>query len=94
MTTGPSELDALRAEVDRVDARLVELLIERARLAEALGRWKRARGIAPFDPAREEAVVARAAAAARAPLDRAALERVFRAILAESRRVVQEARGP
>lgn len=92
--SGDDELARLRAAVDQVDARLVELLHERARLAQALGSWKRARGLPALDPTREGVVVSRAGAAARPPLDRAALERVFAAILAESRRVVQAAHGP
>ncbi len=93
---GPTEqLRALRAEIDEVDDRLLELLVRRARVARAIGELKRAHGIAPVDPAREEQLTARLAARAgepTAPLDDAAIRRVWAAVLTECRRVVVELR--
>lgn len=89
MADTPESVAALRAQVDRVDARLAELLNERAGLARELRQAKRALGLPALDPRREEEVFARAAAAAQAPLDPAAMRRIFEAILRESRRIVQ-----
>lgn len=59
------ELGEVRGEIEALDARLVGLLAERLRLACAAGEAKRAAGLPTLDPAREAAVVRRAAAAAR-----------------------------
>jgi chorismate mutase / prephenate dehydrogenase len=73
-----AELDALRSELDAVDARLVELGAERLRLVSRIRGAKRMAGVALFDRAREQEVFrnveARAAAAGLDP-------RVARAML-------------
>ncbi len=88
-------IDELRAQVDDVDGRLLELLVQRARLARAIGEVKRAEGIALVDPAREEQIIARLAARAgdaTDPLDERAVRRLWAAVLEECRRVVVELR--
>lgn len=88
-----SQVEALRAEVDQVDDRLLELFVRRARLARSIGEAKRAAGIAPVDPRREEEIVSRQEARAgdaTAPLDARALRRLWTAVLGECRRVVVE----
>lgn len=86
-------IDALRAEVDEVDDRLLELLVRRAGLARSIGEEKRAAGIALVDPRREEEILARQeakAGQATAPLDGRAIRRLWAAVLLECRRVVVE----
>jgi chorismate mutase/prephenate dehydratase len=51
------ELHALRAAMDVVNRRLVDVLHDRARLCRAIGAWKRAHGQAAADPAREQAML-------------------------------------
>src|SRR5690606_19591480 len=90
-----SRLDELRAEVDEVDDRLLELLVRRARLARTIGEHKRAQGLALVDPAREEQIAQRLTARtgdATDPLDPPAVRRLWAAVLAECRRVVVELR--
>jgi len=82
------EVAALRARFDEVDARLVALLVERARLAIEIGAVKRAAGRTLVDPAREAVVLERVAALARSPLTPDAARRIYQAVLAESRRLV------
>ena len=62
---GPDSLDALRHEIARVDDQLVALLAERQALARRVGTVKRTLGLPIADPAREAAVVRRAAEQAR-----------------------------
>lgn len=84
-------IDALRARIDEVDDRLLALLVQRARLAAEIGVVKRRTGAGRVDPAREEQIKARLAAAAgpaTAPLDAEAVRRVWSAVLHECRRVV------
>jgi chorismate mutase/prephenate dehydrogenase len=60
-----AELEHLRARILQVDGQLVELVKERRALALAIGELKREMGLPVMDPAREAAVVRRAAALAR-----------------------------
>lgn len=59
------ELARLRHEIMRIDDALVQALAERVRLACAAAEFKREAGLPTLDPAREAAVVRRAADAAR-----------------------------
>ncbi len=59
------ELEALRAEIGRVDEAIVSLIDERLRLARRVGELKRTVGMGVLDPSREAAVVRRAGALAR-----------------------------
>ena len=83
-------LDALRAEIDRLDEVLVRLLDRRARCAYAIGRIKQADGRPVYEPAREAAVlghVRQVNAALEGPLDDAAITRLFERVIDEARRI-------
>lgn len=84
----------LREQIDAIDAQLIELLNRRAGISLELGRHKRAAGLGIHDAQREEQILARARALSRGPLDPEALERLFRAILAESCRVQSDEPRP
>lgn len=58
-------LHTLRHEIDRLDASLVEILAERVRIAEEVGRVKARLGLMALDPGREAEIVRRAAVGAR-----------------------------
>jgi chorismate mutase / prephenate dehydratase len=56
----PRELPALRAEIDALDAKIVDALNARAALAVEVGRRKALEGgVSTYAPARESAVLAR-----------------------------------
>lgn len=59
------ELTRLRADIERIDRTLIGLVAERVRLARQIGAAKRTAGLPVLDPAREAAVVRRAATLAR-----------------------------
>ena len=61
------DLDAIRARIDEVDERLVRLIDQRAALVREAAALKAARGAPLLDPAREEAILRRAAALAALP---------------------------
>ena len=73
MTTEPdrsiaaaqAELARLRDEIERVDRNMIELIATRVQLAREVGAAKRAAGLPTLDPAREAAVIRRAAVLAR-----------------------------
>ena len=82
-------IERWRDEIDAIDAELLSLLNRRAGAALEVGRRKRGAGLPLRDAKREREILARACAGTRGPLGPAAIERLFRAILAESRRVAR-----
>jgi len=76
---------AARAAIDGVDAEIVRLLARRAEIALQIGSAKRAAGLPIHAPEREADVLSRAAALATGTLDPVMAERVFAAIVAETR---------
>ncbi len=80
-----------RKEIDRIDAALLRLLNRRAQLAIEVGRLKRNAGLPLCLPARERDVLLRAAGANNGPLDDEAVEKLFRLIIRESRRIQERA---
>jgi chorismate mutase / prephenate dehydratase len=80
------ELSRLRDEIDGLDARIVELLNERARLGRAAGRAKQLAGRRAIkDPEREREVLLRVAMGNAGPLAQADLLSVYRRIVAVTR---------
>jgi len=82
-----------RGRIDAIDEEILELLNQRALVALAVGRRKRSAKLRLRDPKREQAILLRARERNAGPLSEAAIARLFRAILAESRRVQSRARG-
>jgi chorismate mutase len=77
-TADTVELEAIRAEIERVDEAIVFLIHERLRLARRVGELKRTVGMGVLDPSREAVVVRRAGALARERgLDDEAVRDVF-----------------
>lgn len=52
-------LVAMRGQIDRIDAELIQLLGARLAVAKSIGAFKKAQGRAVVDPTREAAVVDR-----------------------------------
>jgi chorismate mutase len=84
-------IEECRKRIDQVDEQLVRLLNVRAQLAIEIGRAKRDAGIAILDHAREEEVARRVVESNPGVLDSTALLRLFREIVAESRRASEQA---
>lgn len=76
-----------RVEIDKIDAELLRLLNARAEIAVRVGETKRVAGLSVCDRGREREVIDRALANNRGPLDDEAVERLFRAVIRESRRL-------
>lgn len=80
------ELEAVRARIDELDRRLVELLNERAELARAVGRAKAALGRRAIrDAAREREILVRVAMANAGPMPQADLLAIYRRLFAATR---------
>lgn len=84
MTTepAPADLESIRARLDLVDRRLVDVLGERARLISEVIRYKRAHRLQVVDRAREEQMLARIEdIAAQGDLDPRIARQVLRAVI-------------
>ena len=80
----PRGLDELRKLIDSVDARLVELMAERARIVQEVGLSKRSTGTSVYVPHREREVIERAVSRNPGPLSSRTIEAVFREIMSGS----------
>jgi chorismate mutase len=91
--TEPTQLSELRDAIDEIDARLVELMAERVRLADATLGAKQRLGLLASDVRREASVVARGARLARdRDLDPELVRDIFSRLI-ELSRMSQRARG-
>lgn len=81
------DVEELRAEIDRIDQRLLQILAERARVVLRVGERKKVVGLAIFDPRREQELLDRLVAEIPVPLDRELVLAVFRTVVAECRRL-------
>ncbi len=81
------ELDRLREQIDALDDRILGLVSERARLAQAIGHLKRNGNI--YRPEREAMVVRRLQAANPGPLPDEAVEKLYREIMSACRALEQ-----
>ncbi len=80
----PGEMDGLRDGIDAVDAEIVRLLDERARLARRIGEVKLAKGLPAYVPSRERKVMNRVAELGEGDFPKTGLEAVFREIISAS----------
>lgn len=74
-------LSGFRERIDACDAGIVRLINERLKICLEVGEYKRARGIAVKDAAREREVIARALEANGGPCPPEALERIWRILI-------------
>jgi chorismate mutase len=79
-----------RVEIDKIDAELLRLLNARAEISLRVGESKRVAGLSVLNREREREVIERAQRSNRGPLDDEAVERLFRAVIRESRRLQSE----
>lgn len=93
-TTTTESLSELRAEIDKLDDRLLELLAHRMRVSRQIGQYKKEHGMPVLQAARyEELLARRAAQAAQLGMDREFMRSVLQAIHEESVRQQMEVLG-
>jgi chorismate mutase/prephenate dehydratase len=78
-------LASLRAEIDRMDQELVQLLNRRSEISVQIGQLKHEKGIEVWSSAREDEVIAKAVASSRGPLPQETLKSIFRELMSGSR---------
>jgi chorismate mutase len=82
-----AKLQSCRGRIDQLDARILELLNERAGIALEIGAAKREAGLPVVELSREKAVIAGAVSRSGGPLSPAAIENIYTAIMLEMRRL-------
>jgi chorismate mutase len=85
-----ARLDEFRVRIDSVDRRIVELLNERTRVVEDIGRVKREARLPIYEPKREDQVYANITASNQGPLEQGAVRRIFERIIDEMRQIQRE----
>ena len=86
-----SSIEQWRDKIDEIDKRLVELLNERARYADEIGKIKEQLGMEAYSPKREKDVLENILKHNGGPLNDLALRRLFERIIDESRKLEREA---
>lgn len=84
-----TDLEACRAEIDKIDRELVALFERRMAVTEQVGRWKADRGLPVLDPDREARVLEGKRALLTDPALAADVTELFQSIMAISRRQQQ-----
>ncbi len=84
-------IDEWRIKIDDLDRKLVDLLNDRARYADEIGKIKEQLGLDAYSPRREHEVLENVLGANKGPLSDAALRRLFERIIDESRKLEREA---
>ena len=84
VSDGEKSIDDWRAEIDRVDDSILELLNERARCNAEIGRLKADDGSTPFVPGRELEIFERLERQSAGPFPRGGIRNVFREIISAS----------
>ena len=82
-----AKLDEYRVSIDAVDRRIVDLLNERTRVVEEIGRVKRHSALPIYEPKREEQVFANITGHNQGPLTPEAVRRIFERIIDEMRTI-------
>lgn len=77
---GNQELNELRKQVEDVNLRLLELINERGRLVQEIGRVKESQGVNRFDPVREREMLNIIKQYNDGPFENATIEHIFKEI--------------
>lgn len=85
--TGVARLQACREEIDKIDVGIVDLINDRTRIVEEIGRIKQELAMAIYEPKREEQVFANITSNNKGPLPDDAVKRMFERIIDEMRNV-------
>ncbi|HTQ55715.1 MAG TPA: chorismate mutase [Bryobacteraceae bacterium] len=80
-------LEEYRVAIDAVDLRLLELLNDRTRVVEDIGRVKRAARLPIYEPKREDQVFENVTSHNPGPLTPDAVKRIFERIIDEMRTI-------
>ncbi|HLR45891.1 MAG TPA: bifunctional 3-deoxy-7-phosphoheptulonate synthase/chorismate mutase [Deinococcales bacterium] len=80
----------LRAKIDVLNLQILELLSERARLAEQIGELQSGQGLSHYDPVREQKMLEALSDANRGPFENATVHSLFKQIFQASMHLEQQ----
>src|SRR6476646_7614765 len=80
----PASLEPLRAQIDKLDEKLVELLNDRAKVVVEIGKLKQQNNAPIYAPDREKAVLEKVRKLNHGPLPDRCLEAVYRELMSGS----------
>jgi chorismate mutase len=80
-----SRLAECRLKIDDVDRRILELLNERTRIVEVIGRGKEENSLPVYEPRREDEVLRNVLEHNQGPLPPEAVKRIFERLIDEMR---------
>ena len=81
------KLEDWRNEIDLIDAEIVRLVNQRAKIAQKIGVLKASAGLPIVDATREDEILRNVAASNQGVLKNEAIVRIFRGIIHESRQI-------
>ncbi|MBN8707447.1 MAG: chorismate mutase [Bacteroidetes bacterium] len=84
------EMDKLRQQIDALDRQLVDMLNDRAKLANKIGEVKKTLALPVYNPKRETEVMQNVMNHSKGPMEPAAIKRLFERIIDETRRLERE----
>lgn len=87
------KIEQKRNEIDEIDARVVDMLNRRAAIAKEISILKLSAGLPIVDEHREAEVLRRLAQSNHGEISDAAMARIYRSILDESRRIQASVRA-
>ncbi len=85
----PETVQSLRARIDDLNLRLLELLSERAALAAEVGQLQASAGASQYDPVREQQMLDALVAANQGPFDDATVKSLFKQVFQASMQLSQ-----
>ena len=87
-------IQTLRKQIDELNLKLLEVLSERAKVAEDIGKEQTAMGVSHYDPAREQEMLAALTAANQGPFNDATIKSLFKQIFQASMKLEDDADKP
>jgi 3-deoxy-7-phosphoheptulonate synthase/chorismate mutase len=85
------QIRSLRKRIDKLNLEILELLSERAKIAEEIGALQTSLGLSHYDPVREQEMLEAISQANRGPFDDATVKSLFKKIFQASMQLEQEA---
>ena len=82
-------LEDLRRQISQIDKEILKLLNQRARIAVKIGQQKKKKGLSPYQPSREKAVLDSLLQENKGPLSSESLKNIYGEILSASRKLQQ-----
>lgn len=85
-------LESLREQINKIDDQLLDLINERGIIVQQIGDLKKEKGVNPYDPVRERAIMDKIADRNNGPFDTGRVQHIFKEILKTALSLQEEER--